>query len=878
MFKPTVVFLLFFAVLSFSSVQAQEHFEFEITDVTMSILILTATIEGDPLAEGDEIGVFTENNLCAGGVLINEDFANGDAAGLAAWGSEQGQNNGFLRNQPMAFRIWDLSTETEYESDVNFDVGERLWQPNGFAVIHLTAIMGGGGGGDFVLVCDPMSIEAELEVGEIEEFIVSIVNEGEEDCTISNVFIEGEGAEDFGHDFEGEFVLEPDEEADIVITFAPQSPGEKLATLNIVCAEIEEPIVIDLRGEAIGNQEPHFEWALTDANQSIIVTEAFLDEELLVNGDEIGVFTPAGLCAGGRILDEDFPVGLAAWGAEQGEQPPNGFRAGEDLSFHYWDFSQQLEIEVVEANAVNGDLVYAANGFLVVELAAFAAPEPEFAVDPGDHDFGEIVIGEDEVFGFTVGNVGEADLIISDIAIESDNFYSDFEEEITITPGEEAIVNITFAPIELGAVEGLIYFTTNDPQNEFIYVELTGTGLGRELTVPMTAGWNIISINVVPGQEFWSGEEGPDIILMTDQLRVDEDNHRIELMKDQFGRFYVPGWGGFNNIETWQPTEGYQIKVIEECEAVYSGIPIPADTEIPLHRQWNIVAYLPTFELDAGAPDYYVLSSILDNLQIAKDALGRFMAPSEEFSNMPPWRETQGYQVKVEQAGVLVYPAEGEEVASIQPSHSSQTHLEITPTGQNMSVLINGILCKNVSVGDNISAFSTTGRLVGSGVVDVQGRCGLAVWGDDLSTKEVDGMLPMEEFTLRLVNSGNDIELDLTYVVVKSGSGLAYEKDGLSVLEIAFETQTPDEFFLSEAYPNPFNAVVQLNFGLPEAANVMIGVFDLEGRLVDVISDVEYKAGVHSISWKAANVVSGNYIIRMESGNFKTSRFVTLLK
>ena len=195
-----------------------------------------------------------------------------------------------------------------------------------------------------------------------------------------------------------------------------------------------------------------------------------------------------------------------------------------------------------------------------------------------------------------------------------------------------------------------------------------------------------------------------------------------------------------------------------------------------------------------------------------------------------------------------------------------------------MSVLINGILCKNVSGGDNISAFSTMGRLVGSGVVDDQGRCGLAVWGDDLSTKEVDGMLPGEEFTLRLVNSGNDIELDLTSIVVKSGSGLVYEKDGLSVLEIAFETHTPDKYFLSEAYPNPFNAVVQLNFGLPEATNVMINVFDLQGRLVDVISDVEYKAGLHSISWNAVNVVSGSYLIRMESGNFKTSQLVTLLK
>jgi len=439
-------------------------------------------------------------------------------------------------------------------------------------------------------------------------------------------------------------------------------------------------------------------------------------------------------------------------------------------------------------------------------------------------------------------------------------------------------VNVTFAPVVLGAIESLIYFETNDRQNEFVYVEISGVGLGRELTVPLVAGWNMISINVIPDQEFWSGEEGPDIVLMTDQLRIDEENHRVELMKDQLGRFYVPGWGGFNNIQAWQPTQGYQIKIIEECEAVWSGIPIPPDTEIPLHRQWNIVAYLPTYDLDASAPDYYVLSPILDNLQIAKDYLGRFMAPEDEFSNMPPWHETQGYQVKVERAGVLVYPPEGEEVANFVPEDDLRRNFGITPTGQNMSVLVNVIKGGQISEGDQIAAYSPAGRLVGKGTVDDDGRCGLAVWGDDLSTEGVDGMLPGEEFELRLMNGSSEINQTLNVFDIKSGKSLIYERDGLTILDVAFETQTPDNYYLSKAYPNPFNSVVHLNFGLPEASNVRIKMFDLEGRLIDELCNVEYENGVHTISWDAGDIVSGTYLIRMESGEFRTSQTVTLLK
>lgn len=874
MFKQPVLFLLFFTVMFFSTVHAQEHFEFRLTDTNMSILILRATIEGDLLMNGDEIGVFTEGNQCAGATLLEEDFDNDNPIGIAAWGADQGQDNGFQRNEPLAFRIWDLSTETEFEAEAEYTVGDGRWVNNGFAVVSLTT---GEEQGNFELVWDPVEIALELEVGDVEEVVVNVGNVGEEDCTINDVFIEGDD-EDFSVVFEGEFVIGVDDEADIVLTFAPQSPGEKVATLVIECAEIEERIEIPLTGFAIGNQEQHFEYEITDVNISIIVTEAFLDDELLTERDEIGVFTTNELCAGGGMMGEDFPVGMAAWATEQGEQPPNGFRAGEEMHFRIWDYSQQLEIEEVAANPINGELVFVANGFIVVELTAFSAPEPQFAINPGDHDFGEVRIGEDEAFGFVVGNTGEANLVISDISIESDNFFTDFNEEITIAPGEEAEVSVSFAPVEMGELAGLIYFTTNDPRNEFVYIEISGIGLGRELTVPLEAGWNMISINVVPGQEFWSGEDGPDILLMTDQLRIDEDNHRIELMKDQLGFFYVPGWGGFRNLMTWQPTEGYQIKVIEECEAVWSGVPIPADTPIPLRRQWNIVAYLPTYELDASAPEYYVLSPILDNLLIAKDVLGRFMAPAEEFSNMPPWRETQGYQIKAERAGVLVYPEEGEQVAYVPSLEPVRGKWEITPTGQNMSVLVNSIQGVQLSTGDQIVAFSADGRLVGTGVFDDRNRCGLAVWGDDLSTEFVDGLLPGEEFTLRLVNSNTNTELDLATFDIKSGKGLVYEKDGLSVIDIAFETQTPAEFFLSEAYPNPFNAVVQLSFGLPEAAKVRINLFDLEGRLVETLYNAECKTGVHTISWNGENVVSGSYLIRMEAGGFKTSKLVTLLK
>ena len=173
-------------------------------------------------------------------------------------------------------------------------------------------------------------------------------------------------------------------------------------------------------------------------------------------------------------------------------------------------------------------------------------------------------------------------------------------------------------------------------------------------------GWKLISLNVSPAAEFYTEDEdrGPNVELMMEQLRIDEDNHHIELMKDEDGRFYAPAQG-FNNIPYWNLLEGYLVKVDERVEANWEGEMIPADTDIPLEEGWNLIAYLPTYELDASAPDFQVLSPILDQVEMAKDVSGRFMAPEWNFSNMEAWRETNGYQVEVNEDVVLNYPAAG---------------------------------------------------------------------------------------------------------------------------------------------------------------------------------------------------------------------------
>ena len=403
------------------------------------------------------------------------------------------------------------------------------------------------------------------------------------------------------------------------------------------------------------------------------------------------------------------------------------------------------------------------------------------------------------------------------------------------------------------------------------------------IVINWNENWNMISLNVVPPEEFWENEEGPDVILMMEHLRIDEEHHHVLILKDQDGRFYSPAFN-FNNIPYWNFANGYHVKMDSEgLRSTFYGTPISADEDILLDNGWNIAAYFPTYELDASAPHFYVLSSILDDLIIAKNSSGEFIAPAYDFSNMPPWRESQGYLIKVNEDVILNYPQQQDEqlLASIDSplsTSSSQQHWRNpVRTGNNMSFLVYLDYGKAAD-GDQIAVFNTQGKVVGCGIV-ADNRCGIAVWGDDDHTETIDGLREGEAFTLKLWNADQHIEQPLLVESFLQGSSLTYAVNDVLAISAMIETcLIPDDYFLANAYPNPFNSVIRLNYGLPETARLSIKVYDISGRLVSTLVDTDQPAGYHSTLWNGNTTSSGTYLVNMESNNFSTVRKITLVK
>ncbi|MCG2716152.1 MAG: T9SS type A sorting domain-containing protein [Candidatus Marinimicrobia bacterium] len=94
----------------------------------------------------------------------------------------------------------------------------------------------------------------------------------------------------------------------------------------------------------------------------------------------------------------------------------------------------------------------------------------------------------------------------------------------------------------------------------------------------------------------------------------------------------------------------------------------------------------------------------------------------------------------------------------------------------------------------------------------------------------------------------------------------------------AEDVKIPVEFGLHKAYPNPFNPAVTLSYGLKEAGQTTLQVFNLRGQLVETLVSAYQLAGTYKFTWQPENLGAGVYIIRFQSGRQTNLQKVVFVK
>ena len=82
------------------------------------------------------------------------------------------------------------------------------------------------------------------------------------------------------------------------------------------------------------------------------------------------------------------------------------------------------------------------------------------------------------------------------------------------------------------------------------------------------------------------------------------------------------------------------------------------------------------------------------------------------------------------------------------------------------------------------------------------------------------------------------------------------------------------------AYPNPFNNTVNIEYYVSEPGMVSVFVYDLLGKKIIELKDIGgYKpTGNHSMKWQPVITNSGVYVIKIETETSNYSKQITLLK
>lgn len=98
------------------------------------------------------------------------------------------------------------------------------------------------------------------------------------------------------------------------------------------------------------------------------------------------------------------------------------------------------------------------------------------------------------------------------------------------------------------------------------------------------------------------------------------------------------------------------------------------------------------------------------------------------------------------------------------------------------------------------------------------------------------------------------------------------------------EGTVPQVYELGQNFPNPFNPVTTIRFGLPRASAVSVVVYNLLGEVVSVLlQEAAYEAGYHTVVWDGRNrqgqpSPSGVYFYRITAGEFARVKKMLLVR
>ncbi len=599
----------------------------------------------------------------------------------------------------------------------------------------------------------------------------------------------------------------------------------------------------------------------TGNTMSVIIRTAIaptLDGVPLNKNDEIALCDSAGNCFGYGTWDSVHNINVITYGDDPMLAGKQGFYGGDAVKVIIWDTVAQREV-VASAGAGKNGLVYNRDAIYILTSLTAISPAAPLPLSPADGG-----VGQSAATAFTWETVSGASSYSLQVAADS-AFSSILFSRSGITGTAEASGSLAVAKAYYWHV------SANTAGGTGLWSDVRSFSVPQSLTIPLVAGWNLVSLNVNPL------DSGVGAVFGTSGSTSPQNaSQEFILVKDLAGDIY---WPLYNNdgIDTLHAGQGYLVYSDSADTVRAQGTPVDvAAASIQLAAGWNMIGYLP----QTGAPVSTALAGIESQIYIVKNNSGRIYWPEFGIDDIDTLYPGSGYLVDMRVAAVLTYPqgvskasAGSRPLLALPVPRHFPLHAN---TGNNATVLAHGVTVNGGTVADGseLGAFDGRGNCVGSGTV-VHGTSAFAVWGDDPMTKQRDGCADGEVLVFRLWEGGSEYPLACR----PDGAAAArYAANGIIAgVFSATATVGAAGFDLPKAYPNPFHGAVNIAFDVPssgsQALPLEIGVYDVKGCLVQQLARGAYKGGHYSLSWSPSSEIrsvagSEVYFIRMKTQNF----------
>lgn len=95
---------------------------------------------------------------------------------------------------------------------------------------------------------------------------------------------------------------------------------------------------------------------------------------------------------------------------------------------------------------------------------------------------------------------------------------------------------------------------------------------------------------------------------------------------------------------------------------------------------------------------------------------------------------------------------------------------------------------------------------------------------------------------------------------------------------VNYNSEIPNNYFLSQNYPNPFNPSTVIKFSITQPGLTSLKIYNMLGKEVADLVNSNLQTGSYDVEWNASGFGSGVYFYRIQSGNFIETKRMLLLK